>query len=109
MRQYPRGLGLVGLVGLFLTSKVRLHCDDSPVVTPDASPHALFLTSKVRLHCDEVMFRRTYHQNGNLFLTSKARLHCDHTACRALNSVTIPFPNLKSQAPLRRELLVVDR
>ena len=37
---------------LFLTSKVRLHCD--PVMTPRMVVMIpLFLTSKVRLHCDD--------------------------------------------------------
>ena len=42
---------------LFLTSKVRLHCDD---YTPDDSdePLGLFLTSKVRLHCDSANMRQ---------------------------------------------------
>ena len=36
---------------LFLTSKVRLHCDREAVLGVVAV-RLLFLTSKVRLHCD---------------------------------------------------------
>ena len=36
---------------LFLTSKVRLHCDCSSSRFANI-PRRLFLTSKVRLHCD---------------------------------------------------------
>ena len=41
------------MIGLFLTSKVRLHCDvylDQYFVKLPP----LFLTSKVRLHCDDI-------------------------------------------------------
>ena len=37
---------------LFLTSKVRLHCDVS-VIGVVLVVGVLFLTSKVRLHCDK--------------------------------------------------------
>ena len=87
-----------GLV-LFLTSKVRLHCDhrgprgrDPRTSTfPDLKGQAplrlavvcingggvppLFLTSKVRLHCDGIPGSLTL--GIELFLTSKVRLHCD--------------------------------
>ena len=36
---------------LFLTSKVRLHCDRYELGNFFGDP-VLFLTSKVRLHCD---------------------------------------------------------
>ena len=65
----------VGEFGLFLTSKVRLHCDSLPTGVRIYVP-GLFLTSKVRLHCDY----RAYEFSGN-------RIH--------------PFPDLKGQAPLR--------
>ena len=42
--------GVVGV--LFLTSKVRLHCDVYPVDVFTGVLARLFLTSKVRLHCD---------------------------------------------------------
>ena len=60
----------------------------------------LFLTSKVRLHCDgsggcgrlvELL----------LFLTSKVRLHCDSRSHIPINELRTPFPDLKGQAPLR--------
>ena len=60
---------------LFLTSKVRLHCD-TKIQVPDVTAATLFLTSKVRLHCDWRTGMRI--SNGSmLFLTSKVRLHCD--------------------------------
>ena len=37
---------------LFLTSKVRLHCDTREHKEKRIAS-ALFLTSKVRLHCDD--------------------------------------------------------
>ena len=87
---------------LFLTSKVRLHCDPvrprychvSPGcgAFPDLKGQAplrrelgevarvfvlgLFLTSKVRLHCD-CRESAAAGQAFGLFLTSKVRLHCD--------------------------------
>ena len=62
-------------VYLFLTSKVRLHCDPMDVVR-DEQGQILFLTSKVRLHCDFV--GAELPEGGmHLFLTSKVRLHCD--------------------------------
>ena len=85
---------------LFLTSKVRLHCDVSSMersrpgsmafpdlkgqaplrlaAKADLQPFiALFLTSKVRLHCDLVDVFHGPHL-APLFLTSKVRLHCDN-------------------------------
>ena len=38
---------------LFLTSKVRLHCDIN-TLAEEGGVNLLFLTSKVRLHCDHV-------------------------------------------------------
>ena len=38
---------------LFLTSKVRLHCDQLIKEVIGLSSTLLFLTSKVRLHCDK--------------------------------------------------------
>ena len=60
---------------LFLTSKVRLHCD-SKAVWGAVGGISLFLTSKVRLHCDQLGVLNTLSGAG-LFLTSKVRLHCD--------------------------------
>ena len=91
---------LPSTLGLFLTSKVRLHCDKLLIPSvlkklatfPDlkgqaplrpvwgsesAWREALFLTSKVRLHCDEVRRNGTAVDPVELFLTSKVRLHCD--------------------------------
>ena len=48
-RAWENGGGTV--VALFLTSKVRLHCDFTSPEFPGLG-HVLFLTSKVRLHCD---------------------------------------------------------
>ena len=39
-------------VALFLTSKVRLHCDFPVCQNMAPIIDFLFLTSKVRLHCD---------------------------------------------------------
>ena len=39
---------------LFLTSKVRLHCDVQIVSRRGVPLPVLFLTSKVRLHCDQL-------------------------------------------------------
>ena len=63
------------MVWLFLTSKVRLHCD-SELQGRDQGFRELFLTSKVRLHCD-LYSRATPATQSGLFLTSKVRLHCD--------------------------------
>ena len=60
---------------LFLTSKVRLHCDSRPAAVM-RSCRKLFLTSKVRLHCD-VEWMMALPAGWVLFLTSKVRLHCD--------------------------------
>ena len=61
---------------LFLTSKVRLHCDIFEKGLDLLRDPQLFLTSKVRLHCD--LFARPGDGfYGPLFLTSKVRLHCD--------------------------------
>ena len=62
---------------LFLTSKVRLHCDQwAP--PPGGEPWCcLFLTSKVRLHCD-IVGKYQLPTDNTLFLTSKVRLHCDY-------------------------------
>ena len=64
---------------LFLTSKVRLHCDFTSPEFPGLG-HVLFLTSKVRLHCDGMMV--------------------------VLDSIwnTVPFPDLKGQTPLRHAI-----
>ena len=87
-------------VALFLTSKVRLHCDTLTPVNPDL-PSALFLTSKVRLHCDPSGIIEHSPRFGQLFLTSKVRLHCDGIIVGHTLSVTSAFPDLKGQAPLR--------
>jgi len=67
-------------VRLFLTSKVRLHCD-SWAFTPAGATVGLFLTSKVKLHCD-VTDDRVGCSGSALFLTSKVRLHCDYQRFR---------------------------
>ena len=66
------------IIVLFLTSKVRLHCDFFPVCQNMAPIIDLFLTSKVRLHCDGLSIEETVGTLSALFLTSKVRLHCDH-------------------------------
>ena len=68
-----------GWSGLFLTSKVRLHCDGIPGSLTLGIE--LFLTSKVRLHCDQALAVAAGKQRA-LFLTSKVRLHCDKTILR---------------------------
>ena len=98
-------------LGLFLTSKVRLHCDRAVVSSPsqtrrvpfpdlkgqaplrplyaiglDGRIHDLFLTSKVRLHCDHAPRQGASRYMG-LFLTSKVRLHCD---VRLRSGMSIP-------------------
>ena len=62
----------------------------------------LFLTSKVRLHCDGGIFQYRFGRADQLFLTSKVRLHCDYLTPRSPHEPTCPFPDLKGQAPLRR-------
>ena len=67
-----------------------------------ATHRRLFLTSKVRLHCDELtpVVRRS--SNAALFLTSKVRLHCDYDKLFPISpDLEVPFPDLKGQAPLR--------
>ena len=112
-------------ISLFLTSKVRLHCDWERIA-PSKSPQppfpdlkgqaplrqwwwrcgrrrraALFLTSKVRLHCDlRSQVNRRFAPTG-LFLTSKVRLHCDDHRHGRQDRPVGPFPDLKGQAPLR--------
>ena len=83
---------------LFLTSKVRLHCDDSREGIA-MFLGKLFLTSKVRLHCDSLLSDEPV-LFLLLFLTSKVRLHCD--ALYVKSGMTFSsFPDLKGQAPLR--------
>ena len=53
-----------GLAGLFLTSKVRLHCDDTGTSDAWQYMYDLFLTSKVRLHCDERALIRERQAEG---------------------------------------------
>ena len=118
---------------LFLTSKVRLHCDAKRLAEtlrarttfPDLKGQAplrqvdfavvrckslLFLTSKVRLHCD-VEWMMALPAGWVLFLTSKVRLHCDPVRPRYchVSPGCGAFPDLKGQAPLRRELGEVAR
>ena len=61
---------------LFLTSKVRLHCDNIGMSRNRRRRNCLFLTSKVRLHCD-IVGKYQLPTDNTLFLTSKVRLHCD--------------------------------
>ena len=61
----------------------------------------LFLTSKVRLHCDKWSPPLSRRAVQLLFLTSKVRLHCDALTSRRNDGVARPFPDLKGQAPLR--------
>ena len=49
----------------------------SELTIGDFEPGRLFLTSKVRLHCDLLMASLLREHYANLFLTSKVRLHCD--------------------------------
>ena len=100
LRRVPEGFRERLPAALFLTSKVRLHCDGSEAALavtasfpfPDLKGQAplrhmnkqimfmpniiLFLTSKVRLHCD-LSTRMACILGMPLFLTSKVRLHCD--------------------------------
>ena len=61
----------------------------------------LFLTSKVRLHCDGLCGGSALPLRL-LFLTSKVRLHCDRVVGRPVARCQLPFPDLKGQAPLRQ-------
>ena len=91
---------------LFLTSKVRLHCDSANGLA-QLLDTILFLTSKVRLHCDMLA---TQHIGGGhwLFLTSKVRLHCDNDLVNKISGpLKASFPDLKGQAPLR--LIFVEK
>ena len=72
------------------------------VVRDQRNREPLFLTSKVRLHCDVLLITHSHHGRDNLFLTSKVRLHCDRLADAGDGETVIdPFPDLKGQAPLR--------
>ena len=84
---------------LFLTSKVRLHCDQLPVGGVEVG-EPLFLTSKVRLHCDRFSPLPCWDAS-HLFLTSKVRLHCDTAEAFSRANPQEAFPDLKGQAPLR--------
>ena len=85
---------------LFLTSKVRLHCDSAAEAARGLLGRLLFLTSKVRLHCDPVD-GLVLLQVRDLFLTSKVRLHCDWAGYMPCPHPRAAFPDLKGQAPLR--------
>ena len=61
----------------------------------------LFLTSKVRLHCD-IKLLQLADKDGKFFLTSKVRLHCDFARPGDGFYGPAAFPDLKGQAPLRR-------
>ena len=84
---------------LFLTSKVRLHCDDiynegiarSWNPFPDLKGQAPLRPAGKGGH---VYF-------PNLFLTSKVRLHCDGAPSGGSLDRRCAFPDLKGQAPLR--------
>ncbi len=64
-------------------------------------PGPLFLTSKVRLHCDKPSLPWSTTTLRSLFLTSKVRLHCDYLDPPYLPATRRLFPDLKGQAPLR--------
>ena len=87
--------------GLFLTSKVRLHCDQGCTGLRHLRGQVLFLTSKVRLHCDAAATHPQARRRGWLFLTSKVRLHCDEPPNAFFTTRHNAFPDLKGQAPLR--------
>ncbi len=74
---------------LFLTSKVRLHCDDVWLAGMTRLGY-LFLTSKVRLHCD-IGGRFEWRRDSQLFLTSKVRLHCDDPVANIPLAVLVGF------------------
>ena len=74
-------LNLIDFTALFLTSKVRLHCDGG-AAEMSVQVMKLFLTSKVRLHCDLRTLPPHPQHRSQLFLTSKVRLHCDRVAVR---------------------------
>ena len=61
----------------------------------------LFLTSKVRLHCDRAPGSGRWKPTSMLFLTSKVRLHCDRSTSVCGGATVRAFPDLKGQAPLR--------
>ena len=98
---------MVGSCGsriLFLTSKVRLHCDcvqycHDPLLRwpfPDLKGQAPLRPAPIsgEPQREEV-----------LFLTSKVRLHCDPSVSDHIVTPGMrPFPDLKGQAPLRRVL-----
>ena len=86
---------------LFLTSKVRLHCDHSVTSAPPWQPRRLFLTSKVRLHCDRY---RVDAWNGALdsFPDLKGQAPLRHVEIPQEIADGKTFPDLKGQAPLRR-------
>ena len=93
-------VGFLRQAPLFLTSKVRLHCDCLPGLGTEPGFFGLFLTSKVRLHCD-LSGDGTYSIGAVLFLTSKVRLHCDQPGDDIGGYESQSFPDLKGQAPLR--------
>ena len=75
---------------LFLTSKVRLHCDLSTRMACILGM-PLFLTSKVRLHCDTPIPFQERFLRKHLFLTSKVRLHCDEEGAERVDGLPQPF------------------
>ena len=115
---------------LFLTSKVRLHCDFGPRRRP-SGPKASFpdLQGQAPLRpikghvlsessCSfpdlqgQAPLRRlnlTCPTNPPpLFLTSKVRLHCDRGCCANRGPVAAPFPDLQGQAPLRHGVALLQ-
>jgi len=51
----------------------------------------LFLTSKVRLHCDTPIPFQERFLRKHLFLTSKVRLHCDEEGAERVDGLPQPF------------------
>ena len=109
---------------LFLTSKVRLHCDllrikqlrDVPTPFPDLKGQAPlrpevtdallayyspFPDLKGQAPLRPRLPRRPQGGPVSLFLTSKVRLHCDIKTAQGMGMSADPFPDLKGQAPLR--------
>ena len=85
---------------LFLTSKVRLHCDVS-MMNPASSFGEPFPDLKGQAPLRPTAHEPHWRPCPCLFLTSKVRLHCDESIAQATPNTPAPFPDLKGQAPLR--------
>ena len=91
LRTSTQGSYRASAASLFLTSKVRLHCDTGTRSGSLPPRRTLFLTSKVRLHCDKIPRVDGAGGHPALFLTSKVRLHCDGRLKEILTATQQPF------------------